>query len=153
MVNPVLGAASVLLVHPLLKDVCGPKTAGAVTVLLGTSPWFIFLNMSLMTHSFTMFAVAGAALATSRCVSGQGTAWAVLAGLGIGVIALNRPLEGLIVAAVLGLWGLAKGNRRVINVGVMAIVSAAVVATTFPYNQRFTGDPLTFPIMAYMDQT
>ncbi len=159
LVNPLLGGVTVLLVHSFIKDIYGPRTAGAVTCLLGLSPWFLFLNMSLMTHSFTLFAAAVGAVAASRRVRGGGWAWAVLSGCGIGLVALNRPLEGLIAAAGLGLWVLldrGEGGRtwvgRFGDVSIMAFFSAAVVATTLPYNAHFTGDALVFPIMAYADQ-
>lgn len=167
LVNPFLGAASIPLVHRFVKDLYGARTAGAVTVLLGLSPWFMFLNMSLMTHSFTLFAGSIAAAYTGRRINGGGWGWIAVAGAGLGLVALNRPLEGLVAAAGLGLWGLIGSGskapeattdlrrssmRRVSDVGTLAIVSAAVVGTTLPYNAHFTGDPLTFPIMQYADE-
>lgn len=167
LVNPFLGAASVPLVYRFVRGLYGARTAGAVCVLLALSPWFVFLNMSLMTHSFTLFAGAIAAAYTGRRIRGGAWGWIAVAGVGLGLVALNRPLEGLVAAAGLGVWGLLAsgsqpedapgtarrpGLRRVSDVGTLAVVSAAVVGTTLPYNAHFTGDPLTFPIMQYADE-
>ncbi len=158
LVNPILAGLSVLLVHRFVRQVYDARTAGVVTCLLASSPWFLFLNMSLMTHAFTLFAAASAAFATGRAIKAGSWGWSVLAGCALGVVALNRPLEGLIAAVSLGLWALFASresrslSQRARDVGLMAVFSAAVVATTFPYNAHFTGDPLVFPIMTYADQ-
>jgi len=156
LVNPLLGGLSVLLAHGVVRRLYSDRAAGVVTLLLGASPWFLFMNMSLMTHSLTLLAVLVAAYGTARWANSGSLAWTLPAGVGLGVVALNRPLEGLIAAGVCGLWALARGDgsfqRRVAGTSVMAAASAAVVSLTLPYNRWFTGSALRFPIMAYTDE-
>jgi hypothetical protein len=79
--------------------------------------------------------------------------WAVIGGTGIGVVALIRPLEGMVVALLLGFWSLGSRGHRW-RLAPSAALTAATIATgalVFPYNAHLTGSARTFPIMAYTD--
>lgn len=154
LVNPVLAAVGIVLVHALLRRLVTPRTARLATLLLATSPWFLFLGMSLMTHAATLaFALAAAlGIAVSR---ERRAAWpAALAGVGVGVVALIRPLEGVAVALVLGVWSLSAGHRwfRFLPSVALTAVTVATAALNFPYNRALTGDPRRFPVMMYVDK-
>jgi hypothetical protein len=153
LVNPLLSGLCVVACHLLVRDVFDERMARITTVLLCVSPWFLFLGMSLMTHQLTLAAALFAAVAAARLRNGGGVAFAVVAGAGIGILALIRPLEGFIAAVLLGFWVLLSGRfrARIIPVSVMAVASIATAASTLPYNAYYTGDPTYFPIMAYTD--
>lgn len=159
LVNPVLNGINVLLAYALLRNLHGERTARIATVFLAASPWFLFMGMNLMTHTWTLTCALGAAVAVSRlrhdhdAGRSRALAWAALAGAAIGVLGLIRPLEGLTVAVVLGLVALlAKHTRwRVAPAAVMGAAAMAVVSITFPYNEALAGDARTFPLMAYTD--
>lgn len=153
LVNPLLSGISVIAAFLLVRDVYGARTARVTTLLLCTSPWFLFLGMSLMTHQLTLAAALVAAVAAARLRRGATAAFGLVAGACIGVLALIRPLEGLVAAMLLGFWVLLSGRLRdrIVPVFVMALASIAVAALTLPYNAYFTGDPTYFPIMAYTD--
>ncbi len=157
LVNPALGAASVLLAYLFLSEVAPRRTARGVALLLAFTPWATFLNMSLMTHSLTLASALLAALGVARAGRPGGTGragWAWLGGVGLGVVGLIRPLEGLIVAGMLGLWGLGLGGRRLRLPAFAGLVlaAAAVGALGLAYNAALTGSPTKFPIMDYVDE-
>lgn len=155
LVNPILAGLTVVIAHGVLRGVYGNRTARLGTILVATSPWFVFLAMSFMTHTFTMFAAVTASYALMRLWKRPArVGWAILCGAFIGVVSLIRPLEGLAAAMTFGLWALSFGavRRRVVNVVTMGLSSAAVAAVQFPYNKALTGDPFKFPIMLYTDK-
>jgi len=156
LVNPILAAANVLLAYGLLGHLFGRRMARLGILLLAVSPWFLFLGMSFMTHIFSMANALAAAWCVARLRRGGSMAWAIPGGLAIGLIALTRPLEGMLVAVLLGFWALlAPGGRfvvRLTRVAALAMVTMATAAVTLPYNQFFTGDPLAFPLIEYTDR-
>ena len=153
LVNPLLGAASVLVGYLLLRELSERRTARIGSVLLATSPWFTFLNMSFMTHSLTLLCALLAALAVARARRTHGVLGCVAGGAALGVIALIRPLDGLIVAGALGLWAIGLGGARLRGASLAALVAsaAAVGALTLPYNAALTGRAGNFPIQHYVD--
>jgi len=156
LVNPVLAALNVILAYGMLGHLYERRTARLGTLLLAVSPWFLFLGMSFMQHMLSMAATLAAAWCVARLRSGGKLVWAVPAGLAIALVGLTRPLEGLIVATLLGLWTLTARTPafvgRAWRVAVMAIVSMGTAAVTLPYNRIFSGDPLKFPLVAYTDR-
>jgi hypothetical protein len=153
LVNPALGAASVLLASSLVRGLYDERTARLTTLLLGTSPWFLFMSMNLMTHTLTLFAALAAAVAAMKLIRNGRIAWALPAGACLGVLALIRPLEALIAAALLALWVVrdARGSLRFGAVAAMGAAAMATAALTLPYNAYLTGRADYFPIMAYTD--
>jgi 4-amino-4-deoxy-L-arabinose transferase-like glycosyltransferase len=154
LVNPLLSGLSVVLAYISLRAIYGIRTARIATIFLCTSPWFLFLGMSFMSHQLTLAAALAGAVAVTRIRSGASALWAIPAGIAIGVVAIIRPLEGFIAAVLLGFWALGSQRRigfRVATVGLMAVMSIATAALTLPYNRYFTGRWTSFPIMAYTD--
>ena len=154
LVNPALNAVAVLLSYVLLRDLYDRRFARFAVLLLCCSPWFVFMGMNFMTHSLSLVCTLGAAVAVARLRRGGTFAWVIPGGLAIGIMAMIRPLEGLTVAVLLGLWALGGFPWRARNLavaGALAIVSIATGALTLPYNAYMAGDPTVFPLMAYTD--
>lgn len=154
LVNPILGGAAVLLAFLLVRELYDRRTARATVLLLAVSPWLFFLSMSWMSHAFSLVCALAAAYAVARLARTRRLGWAAAGGLALGWVSLTRPLEGFVVALVLGLAALAIPGRRWRLAPVMALglSSAAVGALVLPYNAAMTGHPLRFPVMVYMDQ-
>jgi 4-amino-4-deoxy-L-arabinose transferase-like glycosyltransferase len=129
------------------------RTARLALLLLCASPWFVLMSMNFMTHTFTLFAALIAAVATARARRTGRLAWAVPAGIALGVMALIRPLEALTVAVLLGLWAMVRpgGGLRLATPALMAALSALTAAITLPYNRMLSGAATVFPLMAYTD--
>ncbi|MBC7789969.1 MAG: glycosyltransferase family 39 protein [Anaerolineae bacterium] len=153
LVNPILNGLNVLLVYVIIRDMYGRRTARWAGILLATSPWFVFMGMNFMTHTLSLICTLLAALSVARLRRGGSIKWAVLGGIGIGIVSIIRPLEGLAVAMLLGLWALPARSKwfRFAPVAVMAVVSMIVGAAVLPYNKMITGSSTNFPIMAYND--
>jgi hypothetical protein len=154
LVNPLFAGVCVLLTFALLRRLYDAPTARLAVLLLCTSPWFIFLAMSFMTHTATLaFALAGAVGVAKARETGQ-SVWAWLAGAATGVVSLIRPLEGVIIAGLLGLWAIGLGGRRLRWTGTVGLIvgTALVGGLVLPYNQALTGSALKFPINAYVDK-
>ena len=77
-----------------------------------------------------------------------------MAGAAVGAGSLVRPLDGLIVAICIGLWIIGIGGKRLNFNGIVlfAVGTLLVGSIVFPYNNSITGNPLTFPLNAYLDR-
>ena len=153
LVNPLLAGAGILATHRLLRRLYDEQTARLTVLLLATSPWYLTVSMSWMTHAFSLVCALVAASCVARMAARKNTHWlaAALGGVAIGLISLTRPLEGVIVAGVLGVAALA-ARLRFIQLALLGGATAVVGGLVFPYNAAITGDALRFPIMAYADQ-
>lgn len=156
LVNPILAGIAAVLGYLLFLRLYGSPVARLGTLLLCASPWFIFMGMNFMTHTLALAAALGAGLIVARVREGDGRMWAVAGGAAIGIVALTRPLEGLILALLLGLWILGGARRsrmdRLGGFALLALSTAAVTGLLLPYNRELTGDPLVFPLTAYTDR-
>lgn len=154
LVNPLLSGLSILLFHAVVRHLDTPRTARLATLLLATSPWFLFLGMSLMTHTATLACALAAAWGVAEARARGTLLPAALAGVATGMAGLIRPLEGLVVALVVGCWSLGARHRRfrLLPSAVLTGVTVGVSLLTRPYNARLTGAPDRFPIMMYIDR-
>lgn len=153
LVNPLLAGANVLLAYLLLQEFFVRKMARLVLLLLCVSPWFVFMSMNFMTHTFTMTCALAAAVLVAWAKRRNSPGWAFVAGGFIGAGSLIRPLDGLVVAALLGLWLLDAQGWRMRALLVTAFVAGAMLtgAAVLPYNDGLSGSATTFPLNAYLD--
>ncbi|MCA9722739.1 MAG: glycosyltransferase family 39 protein, partial [Gemmatimonadetes bacterium] len=150
------GGVAVVLTYLLLGELYPRRTARLATVLLACSPWALFLSMSLMSHVASLVAAVLAAWCVARLRRAPRVGWALLGGASIGIVGLIRPLEGVAVALLLGVWSLGARGRGVLRLWPSAALTLATIATgalTLPYNRALTGDARTFPVMEYMNAT
>lgn len=154
LVNPLLAGINVVLIFMLLRQLYDRYTARLGVLLASASPWYLLMSMNFMTHTFSLTCTLVAALSVVRMHRRHKSIWGVPGGIAIGLLSLTRPLEGLMVATVLGLAALfIPGQRfRLAPVVVLGLSSLVIGATVLPYNEALTGDPFTFPIMAYTDK-
>src|ERR1051325_4713126 len=112
------------------------------------------MAMSYMTHTLTMTCMLAAFLGVARARRTGLVRWAWFAGAGIGLGSLIRPLDGLIVGLLAGLWAIGIGGRRLPFRALAAAGAGAVLlgALALPYNQRLIGSATGSPIMRYMDE-
>ncbi|MFO7586836.1 MAG: hypothetical protein R6X22_02080 [Gemmatimonadota bacterium] len=161
--HPVIGVwLSVLLMIGAtawaLRGLLEPRWAFFTTTLL-TLATGVAGNWAQSYWGGAVAAAAGAFVfgATVRIVRGS-AGWrdGALGGLGLGILANSRPLEGLLLAGAAGLWivvaSLRDGAPRRGNV--RAIASALLVGTTglvgtAIYNHAVTGSAATFPYVVH----
>jgi hypothetical protein len=154
LVNPVLAGINVILAYVFLKETFSRTLARVALLLLCVSPWHVFMAMNFMTHTLTLTCALSAAVALIWCRKTGRSLWAWLAGCATGVASLIRPLDGLLVAGLLGLWAIGLGGRRLRLVSLAAFVLGTVLtgALVLPYNKHLTGNSTTFPLNAYLDK-
>lgn len=154
LVNPVFAGLNILLTYLLFQEISNRFTARIGVLLLCISPWFIFMSMSFMSHTFTLTCALAAAVAISRARRSGKTVWGLLGGIATGMVSLIRPLDGLIVAGILGLWAIGVGGRRLKTSSILAFVIGTIVvgAVILPYNMQITGDPTIFPLTSYYEE-
>lgn len=154
LVNPLLAGVNVLLSFALVKKLYDREMACWAVLLLCVSPWHLFMAMNMLTHTATLTFALLAAVSVVWAREANPLRWAIVSGLATGMVSLIRPLEGLILAASLGLWILGFGGKRLKPAAIAAwLVGCAFVGgLVFPYNQLLTGKASLFPIMAYTDK-
>jgi hypothetical protein len=147
LVNPLLAAASILLVHHLIRRIYGVGTAHGVTLLLSASPWLLFLSASLMAHAASLFWMLLALVAVDRQRERRTGAWPLVAGVSLGMLFLTRPFDAALVGPVVALWAVGLGARRVSMPSLLATGTAAalVAGLYFLYNAALTGNPFAAP--------
>lgn len=154
LVNPVLAGVCLLLAHALLARLYDAAVANLGTLLLAVSPWFLFLGMSYMNHTLMLACALASALCVQQVKTRGSLRWAAGAGAAAGWLSLVRPLDGAILALLLGLWLFAGGGigRRLSTWAAFAAGLAVTGGLVLPYNAALTGDPLRFPLNAYTDE-
>jgi 4-amino-4-deoxy-L-arabinose transferase-like glycosyltransferase len=154
LINPVLAGFNILLAYVFLQEIYSRHTARMSLLLLCFSPWYVFMAMNFMTHTFTLTCSLIAAVSIVRARRTRRATWGWLSGFAVGIVSLIRPLEGLIVALLLGLWSIGVGGERLRTAAIVGLVLGSLIsgAAVLPYNKYLTDNPTVFPIMAYTDQ-
>lgn len=154
LVNPVLAGLNVLGITILLRELYDRRTARIVVVLLCCSPWFVFMGINFMSHTFTLTAALAAALALVWARKTGKWSWALASGLAVGLVSLIRPFDGFILAILLGLWAIGVGGRRLKVVSVAALILGTIImgALVLPYNKHLTGKLTQLPVNAYFEK-
>lgn len=144
MINPILTGISVCLAHEIVRRAVSRERADMVALLMATSPWVLAVGATLMNHALMLVTILLAWWCLIR--AGKGVRRAVLlafvAGLALGWGFVTRPLDGLIVGGLTGLWLLRRlpgGIGQVLACGIGGVLSASAV---FLLNYAITGDPL-----------
>ena len=154
LVNPVLAGICVLLAYLLLHELYSRRTARLAVLVLCISPWFLFMSMNFMTHTLTLACALAGFLGIAWARRTGKIGWACLAGAMAGAGSLIRPLDGAIAAALMGLWAIGLGGRRLKLTGLAALGAGTILmaAATMPYNRALTGSLTRSPLLAYTDE-
>ncbi|MGL4279583.1 MAG: glycosyltransferase family 39 protein, partial [Albidovulum sp.] len=113
LLNPLLAGLSVLLAYDITRRRAGTDAGDLVALMMATSPWLITAAASLMPHTLTLTLILFAWWLILRAEdSGKGAARAmILAGLSMGLILAARPMDGLVMGVLTGLW-IISGRQR-----------------------------------------
>lgn len=156
LVNPLLGAVSVLLAHAITRQLAGRQQADILAMLMVASPWFLQSSASLMPHNTAIFCSLVSWWLLLRTPLANRHIWAMagLAGLAMGWVFVTRQLEGVIVGTLTGIWLVwqwykGAGPTRTIAYSLGAIVAGS---TFFVYNYAMTGNPMLAPLDRYITE-
>lgn len=155
LVNPVLGGVTILLAHVVVRRFYGWNFAHATALLLAASPQFLFTSASFMAHTSSVVWLLLALLCVDKERTRNSGLWGIVGGACLGFLFLTRPLEGLLMGAVIGLWALGVGGARLGPRGLAGFMAACLLvgAAIFPYNYILTGSATYSPQMKWTDET
>ena len=149
LLNPLLLALTVVSLHEFARRAYGEAVARAAALLLALCPFALFMAASFMNHMPVLW-LASVSMA-------QMAAWtdaerprdsfrtAATIGLALGAAFTIRPLDAIVVAAVIGSMQLTQMRRNRARVGsIFCEVVAGLIplAALFSVNMRTTGAPL-----------
>jgi hypothetical protein len=155
LVNPLLAALSVLLAHRVAARLAGRDQADLVAMMMGASPWLLAMSASMMPHTLTLFLMLGAwALILGAGDAGAGALRRLfVAGLAMGWIFATRPLDGVLVGGLTGLWLLLiapqGGPGRALIYGLGCLATGGLLLA---YNAAITGSALDQPLTHCLDR-
>lgn len=154
MVNPFLAGINILLAYLLLSEIYDRRAARLALFLLCLSPWHVFMAMNFMTHTFTLTCALVAAVSVIKARKTEKALWGWAGGCAVGVASLIRPLEGLLLGALIGLWVIGVGGRRLKASAIAAFILGVVITggIVLPYNKALTGQATLFPLNAYLNK-
>lgn len=151
LVNALLAGACAWLTYRLGRRLGGAAVGLLAALLVATSPMFLLLTASLMSHALSVFLTLALTLAWLDSTSPEPTRVPralplAVAGLSLGLLALTRPLTAVSVAlpfGVHGAWLLLRGSPRTRRaVLVIGLVAAASGSLVFVWQWALTGDAL-----------
>lgn len=153
IVNPLLGGACVLLAHGLFRREVSLGMSNLVILLMAVSPWFLAMSGSFLNHTLTLALWLASCLILSKARPDHSAVGGLISGAMMGLLFLARPLDGVVVGTLAGIWILRffkdrKGWRTITSYCAGCIVVGALV---FPYNAYLTGDPLKPPYSAFWE--
>lgn len=155
IVNTILSAASLWLIYRLGSKIINPTIGLLAEVLAFSSPMFLMLSGTLLSHMLSLFLTLVVLLAWFDLIGSSGeeeaghlVPWWVLitlAGTALGLLILTRPLTALGVGIPLGVHGVLLllraapvQKRHIIMVGSIALLLALLLPT---WQAAQTGDP------------
>lgn len=153
LLNPLLAGVAVLLGYAIALRRLGRDQADLVALMMACSPWLLAAAGSFMPHMFTLVLILFAWWMVVRA-EGAGPAGRrlLLAGLAMGWVFMTRPLDGVLIGVLTGVWVLA-GPRG--SPGRAAVYAAGCVATgmlLLLHNYALTGNPLRLALSDYLDR-
>lgn len=148
LINPLLGALSVLLIGLLAHELCG-RSVGRLTALLALlSPFLLLMSAEFMNHASCLLGISGFLLFYSRMRRTARVRDAMLAGVGAALAILSRPYSAfgaLLPCAMHAVWGLRHDRTRLFRPTLtLGLVAAAGGLLLLLYNWGTTGYPLRF---------
>ncbi|MGB5871387.1 MAG: glycosyltransferase family 39 protein [Albidovulum sp.] len=153
LINPLLAALSVLLAHAITSRLANRDHADLVAMMMGSSPWLLAMAASFMTHTLTLTLMLFAwwMLLRATDTSTNRTRRLIIAGLAMGMIFATRPLDGVVIGVLTGLWLLFRAKGSVIQAAFYGLGCVGTGALALIYNAVITGNPLRQPLANYLD--
>lgn len=152
LVNPLLAALSLYLVYRLGQTLYDKRTGLLAAVLGLTSPLFLVLGGSFLSHLASLVWLLLFSLWFIWTAQGRGRRFAVGAGLALGLAFLTRSLTAVAYAVPFILYSLGQMLRRRPgwpNYLLLALAGGAVAALLPAYQWAVTGDPWLNPYLLW----
>jgi hypothetical protein len=156
LVNPLLAGVCTYFIWLFIGDFYDKRAAATSLPLLATSPWFLFMGMSMMSHIALLVFTIMAMHSALRARSGGSLWWTFGAGCCTGFASVIRPFDGFILAVLIGSWLLIRHrpwwSMALKGSSAFAASCTLFAALSLPYNHYLTGRALKFPVDDYFDR-
>ena len=150
LVNPILGALTIVCIFLLAKELYGRTTAKLSAMLACASSFFLFMSSEFASHTSTLFFITLAFLCFVWMVQKKRPLLsAVVCGASLGIALLCRPYTTVWFCVPLGIAAIVKRKElslRHILIGAILILVAC--CAFLAYNYATTGHPLLFGYIA-----
>jgi len=148
LINPLLGALTVLLIYLLGKEIYDEKT-GRLSALLGIlSPFLIIMSSGFMNHTSSLFYAMLFMLFFAKTFHSAKFRYPLISGFGLGMMVNIRPYTALSIAApfcIYSFWLLWKDFRlNITKLLIIALVTMIFIGILFGYNYATNGSPTLF---------
>ncbi len=155
VLNPIFAGVSVLLAYDITRRRAGTEAGDLVALMMASSPWLLSAAGSLMPHTMTLMLILFAWWSILKSEdSGQNRGREmVLAGLAMGLIFAARPMDGLVMGSLTGLWIVTGRGRNWLRAAQYAFGCVVVGGLLLAYNAYITGNPLLLPLTDYLNRT
>ena len=96
IINPIVGAMTIIVTYMLVKDICDETTARVTTLLLLVSPFYLFMHASFMSHGPHLLLMTSCLFSIIRaCTTGRAR-HCLAAGLLFGIAITIKPYDSLL---------------------------------------------------------
>ncbi|MBD3235851.1 MAG: hypothetical protein GF330_04035 [Candidatus Eisenbacteria bacterium] len=148
LINPLLGALSVLVIGLLARELCGRTVARLTVLMAAISPFLLLMSAGFMNHATSLLGISLGLLGYFRLLRTGRPRDGLLAGGGIALALLARPYSAFGALLPIALhaawrWGCERG-RFTRPMMAMGLVAAAGGVLLLLYNWATTGAPLRF---------
>lgn len=151
VVNPLLAAFTLFLIYLLGKEFYSPRI-GLLAAFLGlSSPFFLFLSASFMSHPAALFFLTLFILTLIRGIRKGSQLYFLVSGLSWGMAFITRELTALAITFPFTLYALLDLVRRRSLRQYLPLVWGALIPLSFYllYNAILMGDPLLRPFSVH----
>ena len=150
LVNPLLGALTIVCIYLLAKELYGDSIAKLSAILACASSFFLFMSSEFASHTSTLFFITFAFLSFVWLVKKKRPLLsAVVCGICLGIALLCRPYTTVWICVPLGIASIVARKElslRHILIGFIPIIVACFAFLA--YNYATTGNPLLFGYIA-----
>jgi hypothetical protein len=150
MVQPLMAAATIVLVVLMARRQYGTGTALLALLLLVTSPFVLLTAGSFLSHVPAACFASLALYALTRYVERPSAGWVAVMAIGLGLTFLTREIVTVLYGAIIGGAGLAlaapkRGRALLLDLLIGGLIVAIAIGTYLAYNAAITGNPLLLP--------
>ena len=148
IINPLLGALSVLIIFFLGKEIYDKKTGQLAAVFTILSPFFHFMSSEFMAHSSAMFTIALFALFFVKTIKKRKLLYACIAGTALGFCALIRFYTAFALCIPFLVYGMIltfkKPKQHISLFASTTLFALIFIALLLIYNYITNGHPFKF---------
>lgn len=148
LVSPLLCAGSALLTYLITRDHYSPHAARIAGMLAAFCPFWWLMASDYMSHNSALFCVLLFAWAWLRSYKNQSLYYPLIAGIGLGLAVITRPLTAFPIALPFiahGFWRLRHTPvTKCAGFFISGIISFGFLLWQLYFNRQTTGDWLMF---------